>query len=60
MAKNRNIQTLIKVWENIQNDDELVRVIDSMTMAEAKLLEQAIQKGQVNREPNYMLQETAK
>lgn len=57
MAKNRNVQTLIRGWNSIKDDNELVAFIDAMTMTEAKVLEKAIQQGLVNREPAYMTNE---
>ena len=58
--KNRNIQELIKGWDGLTNDDEMVEFIDSLTMQETALMDEAIRVGLLSKEPLYVLKEAAK
>ena len=55
MSKKRTTQELITGWEQIQNDQELVVFIDSLTFPETKLLDRAMEQGQTTWDPPYLL-----
>jgi uncharacterized protein YerC len=55
---NRTIQYLIKGWDTLTNDDEMVAFIDGLTADETKMLDQAIRLGLLAKEPPYITQQT--
>ena len=57
--KNCNIQSLIKSWDSLANDDEMVSFIDSLSKQETQLLDRAIKVGLINQEPPYITKEAA-
>jgi hypothetical protein len=57
--KNRTIQYLIKGWDALTNDDEMVAFIDDLTASETEMLDKAISLGLLSKEPLYITQEAA-
>jgi hypothetical protein len=55
----RNIQFLIKGWDGLTNDDEMVSFIDSLSQQETQLLDSAIKCGLLSKEPPYITKEAA-
>lgn len=56
----RDTSHLIKAFESISNSDELVAFIDGLSMAEAKRLDQARDRGLCAREPEYLSRTASK
>ena len=52
----RTIQYLIKGWDGLTNDEEMVSFIDNLSPNETKMLDKAIKLGLLSKEPLYLLQ----
>jgi hypothetical protein len=55
----RTIQDLVKSWDALTNDDQMVAFIDGLTPGETHRLDRAISQGRVSKQPLYITQEAA-
>ena len=59
MNTDRTIQYLIKGWDSLTNDDEMVAFIDGLTEGETEMLDEALRLGLLSKEPHYITKEAA-